>query len=191
MFGSQMPRRTKPPRLKRRLRRPRRRSIFLTRRHAEPAWRARSSSSARDELFDDEVRSVEDAGIDAPAGQRRPGVDRSDSAVDPAPSGPHLLSGRNRVRGGVGSGRPRSGLALPARPEGIARPERAQRADPGRAGHDLLRADHLLLRACSHGVAFAGVAAHHPVDGRSCDAACRARNGGARIDRHGRTGDPA
>ena len=60
----------------------------------------------------------------------------------------------------------------------------------GVLAHDLLCADHLLLRARPHGVALAGAAPDHPVDGRGRDAARRARDGGARIHRHRRPGDP-
>ena len=56
---------------------------------------------------------------------------------------------------------------------------------------DLPRADRLLLRARPHGVALPGIAAHHPVHGRSRHAAGGAGDGRARIDRHRRPGDPA
>ncbi len=140
---------------------------------------------------DDEVRASRGPGHVAPPGQRRPRVDRPDPALPAAPSGAHVLHRRDRVRGGLGAGRADARLDVPARPAGHARPDRPDRADARRAGADLLRADHLLLRARPHGLAVAGVAAHHPVDGRGRHAARRAGDGGARVDRHRRPGDPA
>ena len=60
-------------------------------------------------------------------------------------------------------------------------------ADPRR---DLSRAGRVLLRARPHGGALAGDAAHCAVDGGSRDAARRAGDGRARVDRHRRSGDP-
>ena len=127
----------------------------------------------------------------AASGQRRSRVDRLDPALPATPSGAHVLHRGDRVRGGLGVRRVDARLDVPAQPAGHARPDRPDRAVARRDGLDLLRPDHLLLRARPHGLAVAGIAAHHPVDGRGRHAARRAGDGGARVDRHRRAGDPA
>ena len=81
-------------------------------------------------------------------------------------------------------------LGLSRRRERRARPQPLADGDPDRAWHGGAAADHLLLRRGAHGLAFTGTAADRAIDGAGRDAARRAGKRRARIDRHGRTGDP-
>ncbi len=127
----------------------------------------------------------------ARAGQRRSRIHRGDPARPAAPASADILPVRDGILRALAERRAAAGLDVSAATAVRARPDRPDRAGAGRARCGLFRADHLLLRSRPHGMALAGIAAHHPIHGRGRHAVGRARGGGAGIHRHRRPGDPA
>ena len=150
----------------------------------------RSTAPAKDDFYDDEVRLADEQGsLRRPANDDRESIGQILRTLQRRPARTSYMD-RDRLRRCLGVRRAGARLDVSSGVADGTRPDRADGAVAGRAGADLLRADHLLLCAGPYGLALAGIAAHHSIHGRGRHASGRARDGRARVDRHRRTGDP-
>ena len=159
---------------------------------SERAWPGlRSSKAAKADHFEDEARHPEDAdAVRRPANDDRESIGQILRTLQrrPARTSYILASVFAGVWVVAGFG---LGWVYLADIQGGARSQRIDRARARRARRHLSVAGRLLLRPRPYGLAVAGVAADRPIHGRGGDAAGRARDRRARVDRHRRSGDPA